>query len=111
MPQIIQLINAEVRKKPVVVSVFELLRGITQSQGPNIINHFEVTLLVTNIFNNTDINVYLLDFLSDLNAALVESTDHRSKSFVFTVCEKLLMLLHSFLNHQHPPLAARQRRG
>lgn len=96
----IDYINAEIRKKPVLPTLYEMLRGMCKTLGPKTIDYFEINLLITNIFTSADLNVYLLDCLNELINALLKSTDHRSRPYIYTICDKLLGLILNILNRR-----------
>ncbi|OMJ77176.1 hypothetical protein SteCoe_23284 [Stentor coeruleus] len=94
------LANVELKKKPLQVTVFELLKGVTRTMCEKMSEVTEIGPLITMIFSYTDLNVYLLDYLTELNAALLKSNDHKSRSYLYTICDKLLGLIFSVLNQR-----------
>lgn len=48
----------------------------------------------------SDLNVQLLDFLNELNTSLLSSSEHKSRLYLYTICDKLLTLIYSVLNQR-----------
>ena len=48
----------------------------------------------------TDLNVQLLDFLNELNTSLLKSSEHKSRSYLYTICDKILSLIYLVLNQR-----------
>lgn len=48
--QAVSIIQVELKKKPLQVNVFDLLRGITCTLGPKISDHFEIGWLISTVF-------------------------------------------------------------
>ena len=48
----------------------------------------------------SDLNVQLLDFLNELNTSLLGSSEHKSRLYLYTICDKLLSLIYSVLNQR-----------
>jgi serine/threonine-protein kinase mTOR len=99
------IINIELKKKPLNPTVFELLRGLTKALGHRISEHFDINALVSTViskqvFGAADLNVQMLDYLNELNKALLDSSDHKSRSYLYNICEKLLSLIYSVLNQR-----------
>lgn len=97
----VALINQELKKKPIINGIFDLLRGVVKTLGPKVVDYFEINVLISTIFNNeVELNVNLLDFLSELASAVLKSPDHKTKTIVYSISDRLLTMIFSILNQR-----------
>ena len=95
LPDCVKIIKSELKKKPILPSLFELMRGISRAVGVRFLEHVTFETVLDSLFVGTDLNTYLIDCTNEL-IALMLATNNRAS--VITLCDKLLIMLHGILN-------------
>jgi hypothetical protein len=95
----IRIIRTELNKKPpYMTGLFELCRGVIHLVKGRVTEYFDISYFPGIIFNNLELNTYVLDCLNELLNNLVISEDHRCIAKVHEICEGLLSTLFTTLN-------------
>lgn len=95
----VRIIRTELNKKPpYMTGLFELCRGVVHLVKGKVTDYFDISYFPGIIFNNLELNTYVLDCLNELLNNLVISDDHRCIAKVHEICEGLLSTLFNTLN-------------
>jgi len=97
---VIDFINSELKKKPLQVTIFEVLKGVAHTLGGQISDYIDLQSHIATIFTVSELNTHLLDYLNELNMALLKSKESKSRQHLYAICDKLLSMIYSVLNQR-----------